>query len=49
MKEIEKVYDVRLTSLPEEEYRLTLSYEGTAEDLVATINELLGTHIEIEK
>ena len=49
VKEIEKVYDVRLTSLPEEEYRLTLSYEGTAEDLVATINELLGTHIEIEK
>lgn len=47
IKEIESVYSVKLTSLPQEEYRLTLSYEGTAEDLIATINELLGTKIEI--
>lgn len=29
-------------------YRLTLRYEGTAPDLVATVNELLGTEMEVE-
>ncbi len=49
VKEIEKTYNVKISSLPKEQYRLTLSYEGTAEDLVATINELLGTNLEIEQ
>lgn len=47
VKEIEKTYHVKISSLPEKQYLLTLSYEGTAEDLVATINELLGTKLEI--
>lgn len=41
--EICRVYGVTLANLPVEEYRLTLSYEGNSYDLVATINELLGT------
>ena len=45
---IERVYDVRIADVPEGEYRLTLSYEGTAEDLIETINELLGTQMHIE-
>lgn len=45
--EIEKIYGVEIENLPEEDYRLTLSYEGNARDLVETINELLGTHITI--
>ncbi len=45
---IEKVYGVKVTDVPKEDYRLTLSYEGTAADLVATINELLGTDLQIK-
>ncbi len=45
---IERVYAVRVADVPEGEYRLTLSYEGTAEDLIETINELLGTQMHIE-
>lgn len=48
VKEIEKVYGVEITGLPENgEYRLTLSYEGTATDLVETINEILGTGMKV--
>lgn len=50
VKEIERVYEVRVANLPEKgDYRLTLSYEGTAKDLVETINELLGTRLRIEE
>ncbi len=47
---IEEVYGVRLTNLPDEagRYRLTLRYEGTATDLTATINDILGTEMEVE-
>lgn len=47
--EIESVYGVKLSPLSEAEasQRITLSYEGTAADLVATINSLLGTDITI--
>ena len=45
---IAETYDVEITGLrPGDNTRLTLSYEGTAEDLVATINELLGTRLRI--
>lgn len=46
----EECYGVRIGSVtPQEaELRLTLSYEGTAEDLVATINDLLDTNLTIE-
>lgn len=46
--EIERVYAVRVADVPEGTYRLTLSYEGTAADLIETINELLGTRMHIE-
>ena len=45
---IAETYDVEITGIrPGDNTRLTLSYEGTAEDLVATINELLGTRLRI--
>lgn len=48
VKEIERVYEVHVVNVPEKgDYRLTLSYEGTAKDLVETINELLGTSLGI--
>lgn len=48
--EIESVYNVRVTNVPVEgDYRLTLSYEGTAEDLVEAINDLLGTGLAVER
>lgn len=47
--EIERVYGVEVSILNEEDksLRLTLSYEGTPTDLIETINELLGTDLEI--
>lgn len=46
---IEEAYGVTLTDLPvTSDETLTLSYEGNAYDLVATVNELLGTHIRIK-
>ena len=45
---IHKIYGVTLTGLPAPgSYRLTLSYEGNAEDLVNAINDILGTSISI--
>lgn len=50
VEEIERVYNVKVTNLPAGgDYRLTLSYEGTAEDLVETINDLLGTNLAVER
>lgn len=49
VKQIEKTYGVRITNVPEGDYRLTLSYEGTAADLVATINDILSIHLTIEQ
>lgn len=48
---IKDVYGVTVTNLPEnaENYKLSLRYEGTAEDLVSTINEILETKMAIEK
>lgn len=45
---IERTYGVKVTNVPDTEYRLTLSYEGTAADLIATINDLLGVELKIE-
>lgn len=46
--EIEKVYGVTVNGVPADTtLRLTLSYEGTAADLTATINELLDTDLTI--
>ena len=41
--EIEHVYDVKISNIPEQDIRITISYEGTAQDVVETINELLNT------
>lgn len=45
--EVCRVYGVTLANIPVKEYRLTLSYEGNVYDLIATINELLGTNIVV--
>ena len=47
---IEEVYGVKIEGLePGDTHRLTLSYEGTATDLVDTINDTLGTNLTIAK
>ena len=46
--EIERVYGVEIGNMPSENYELTLSYDGTADDLVETINELLGTSLTVK-
>lgn len=45
--EIERVYNVKITNIPEEDIRVTISYEGTAQDVVETLNELLNTNLVI--
>lgn len=45
--EVREVYGVELVNLPSDDSRLTLSYEGTADDFVATVNDLLGSDIRI--
>lgn len=45
---IEKAYGVKVTGETENQPSLTLSYRGTAEDLTAAINDLLGTNLRIE-
>lgn len=49
VKKIESTYDVKVQDIPEssEEYRLSLHYEGTPVDLIATINEILGTRMTV--
>jgi hypothetical protein len=49
VKKIESVYSVKVVNLPEstEGYKLSLHYEGTPADLIATINEILGTQMEV--
>lgn len=49
--QINIVYDVEIGNIPAnaEDYRLSLHYEGNVIDLVDSINEILGTNLEIEK
>ncbi len=51
VEKINDTYGVTVAGLPEspDEYRLSLHYEGTASDLVETINEILGTELTVEK
>ncbi len=51
VEKIESVYNVRVGQLPEapEKYVLTLRYEGTPTDLVAIINDILGTQMTVEE
>ena len=48
--EIEETYGVTIVNVPKNasELRLTIHYEGTAEDLLETINDILNTDLEIE-
>lgn len=45
--EIERVYGVRIIDIPEDQILVTISYEGTASDVVETINELFDTNLKI--
>lgn len=45
--EIERVYGVTITNVPEEQIRVTISYEGTSSEVVETINELFETNLII--
>ena len=49
MEKIESVYDVNVVNLPDStsEYTLSLHYEGTPSDLINTINDILGTRMEV--
>lgn len=49
VKKIESVYGVKVKNLPEspEKYVLSLHYEGTPGDLIAVINEILGTKMKV--
>lgn len=46
---IETVYNVKIGNLPPkpENYELSLHYEGTPTDLIAVINEILGTQMTV--
>lgn len=46
---VEKTYGVKISGVPDEDIKLTLSYEGTADDIVETINETLQINLVIEK
>lgn len=47
--DIERIYGVTVTDVPDKEIRLTIHYEGNAEDVIETINELLGTKLKISR
>ena len=51
LREIRSTYGVEIHNVPENaaSYRLTLHYEGNAADLVATINEILGTEMTVSE
>ncbi len=51
IEKIKSTYGVDVDNMPKnaEEYRLTLHFEGTAADLLATINEILDTDLTLKK
>lgn len=51
ISQIETVYNVEVMNVPEDEttYRLSLHYEGNVIDLIDTINDILGTNLEIKE
>lgn len=48
---IEEEYGVTIVNVPSnaDDYVLTLRYEGTPEELIEAINEILGTHLRVEE
>ena len=49
VNKIEEDYQVKIKNIPESDVRLTLSYEGTAEELIDVINEIAGTDLKVER
>jgi len=49
IKKVEEVYQVEIVNIPESNMHLTLSYEGTAEELIDVINEIAGTEMEVKR
>lgn len=49
VNKIEETYGVKISGMPDKDIKLTLSYEGTAEDIIETINETLQIHLVIDK
>lgn len=49
VNKIEEVYQVKIENIPESDVRLTLSYEGTAEELIEVINEIAGTDFKVDR
>ncbi len=49
VRKIETVYDVKVLNLPDNSsvYELSLHYEGTPTDLIAVINDILGTQMTV--
>lgn len=49
IEEIESVYGVNVENIPTspENYELSLHYEGTASELIAIINDILGTEMTV--
>lgn len=46
--EIERIYDVRITGVPEQDIKVTISYEGTAADVVGALNDLFDLNLTVE-
>lgn len=51
LEKIREIYDVELDNVPvnADDFRLTLRYEGNADDLIDTINDIFGTDIKIRQ
>lgn len=50
VKELEKVYKVRIGHVPEKEYRLTASFDNTPiEEIISVINQTLDTKLDLIK
>lgn len=51
IKKINEVYGVEITDIPENaaDFTLSLHYEGSATDLVETINNILGTEMTVKQ
>lgn len=47
VSKIESVYDVTISNLPKDDIMVTISYEGTAADVVETLNELFDIDLKI--